>query len=404
MTQTTSLGERIVSQELVINKLLEHASLVGGIYTMGYDSCLVLTNDLWKKNADGIPQHCFLIATAMVPGTAPDQDDEEVILLRVVGPASLPAEAELVQVRAEAMREIVTTEGVEIASESSTILDVLTRNEIQFSALEAKILGTFYEVDVNGTSILSFGSDIETFYSVSRYKVFKPYGESLSIIASYPEVTETEECSRQDGGRVPKRVPLGKVRYSSSDRRRRMEVSEAQSTIVPVSVNVEDFVSLKTAVFGMTRLGKSNTMKIIATSVFQYAAETGQKIGQLLFDPTGEYAYRTEQDQTALAELGTEYVVRYRLGAKGEDDIRPLSTNFFSDENISVTSSIVRDSLAERDADYIQEFIRADIIGPEEPHTGDERSTCIQVMAKILNVWKSFILRQHHQELDEQKS
>ena len=66
---------------------------------MGFEACSVLTNDLWKRNAGGIPQHCFLIATAMQPGQGPEEaEDEEVILLRVVGPAPLPAEAELVAV------------------------------------------------------------------------------------------------------------------------------------------------------------------------------------------------------------------------------------------------------------------------------------------------------------------
>jgi hypothetical protein len=79
MADNRSLGNRIVARELVIQTLLSQATLVGGIYTMGYDECLVLTNDLWKKQAGGVPQHCFLLATAMVPGAAPDVEDEEII-------------------------------------------------------------------------------------------------------------------------------------------------------------------------------------------------------------------------------------------------------------------------------------------------------------------------------------
>jgi hypothetical protein len=133
----------------------------------------------------------------MAPGSAPDIEDEEVILLRVVGPAALPAEGELVQVREQAMREMVTTRGAEGAAADPAILDVLTRNEIQFSALKGKVLGTFYEGDVGGRALLMFGSDVETFYSASRYKVYKPYGRSLAVIASYPEVTEAEVAAPQ---------------------------------------------------------------------------------------------------------------------------------------------------------------------------------------------------------------
>jgi len=373
MATNSSLGSRIVARELTIQRLLSEASLVGGIYTMGYDECLVLTNDLWKKHAGGVPQHCFLLATAMMPGEAPDVEDEEAILLRVIGPAALPAEAELVHVREQAMREMVVTRGPESAASSPAILDVLTRNEIQFSGIKAKILGTFYD-DVNGSPMLSFGSDVETFYSASRYKVYKPYAESLAIIASYPEITAQEESARQGGGATPQRVRIGTIRYSSSNRRRRLHVASEQNIAVPVKVNIQDFVALKTAVFGMTRLGKSNTMKTIATAICQHAAETGQQIGQLLFDPAGEYANVNVQDRTALAQVGTEFVTIFRYGADGtQEGIRPLTSNFFADQTIDVTWSIISAYLTPRNqANYIRSFLSADVIGPENQE--DDRS------------------------------
>ena len=374
MAVSSSLGTRIVAKELVIQRLLENALLVGGIYTMGYDECLVLTNDLWKKQAGGVPQHCFLLATAMTPSEAPDEEDEEIILLRVVGPAALPAEAELVQIRADAMREMVVTRGQEVASAPPAILDVLTRNEIQFSAVKAKILGTFYEVDVDRTPILAFGSDMETYYSSSRYKVYKPYGDSLSIIASYPEMTVEEEADRQRTGIEPRRVRIGTVRYSSTTRRRNVRGGATYDTAVPVRVNVTDFIALKTAVFGMTRLGKSNTMKTIATAICRYAAETRQRIGQLLFDPAGEYANVNVQDRTALAEMGPEFVTIFRYGADGtQPGVRPLSLNFFSEEVIDVTWSIITAYLTPRNqSTYVRSFLAADVIGPQDPE--DDRS------------------------------
>jgi uncharacterized protein DUF87 len=364
MVTRQTLGEQIVVGDLLITQMLDSASIVGGVYTMGYDDCYVLTNDLWKQRAGGIPQHCFLLATAMVPGTTPHQDDEEIILLRVLGPASLPAEAELVHVRAEAMREMVVTHGEEAAAATPAILDVLTRNEIQFSAIKAKVLGTFFETEVNGSPLVIFGSDVETFYSSSRYKVYKPYGRSLELIASYPVVNEQEAVEREDPALEPRRIPIGTVRYSSSTRRRRL----GTDTPVRVSVNVADFIALKTAVFGMTRLGKSNTMKTIATAVFQYAAETDQNIGQLLFDPAGEYANVNVQDQTALAQIGTEFVTIFRYGVRGDEEgIRPLSSNLYSDETIEVTWSIVTAYLSPRNqSNYIQAFLSADVVGPAD--------------------------------------
>src|SRR5207248_2290547 len=149
---------------------------------------------------------------------------------------------------------------------------------------------------------------------------------------------EVEERERQASGVSPRpRVRIGTVRYSSSIRRR-----TARDEGVPVKVNVEDFIALKTAVFGMTRLGKSNTMKTIATAVFRHAAETGRRIGQLLFDPAGEYANPNQQDQTALAQLGPECVTIFRFGAQSnEPGVRPLSTHFLSDKAVEVTWSII---------------------------------------------------------------
>lgn len=381
-----TLGSRIIARELLIQTLLSSAELVGGIYTMGFSECLVLTNDLWKKQAGGVPQHCFLLATAMTPGGAPDIEDEEVILLRVVGPAALPAEGELVQVREQAMREMVTARGEQGAAADPAILDVLTRNEIQFSALKAKVLGTFYEADANGRALLMFGSDVETFYSASRYKVYKPYGRSLAVVASYPEVTEAELAVPQPASRLQ----IGSIRYSSTNRRRRLGVGTERDIAVPVRVNVTDFIAMKTAVFGMTRLGKSNTMKTIATAVFTHAVETDQRIGQLLFDPAGEYANVNVQDQTALAQIGPQYVTTYRYGETGgTPGVRPLSSNFFADDTIGVTWQIINVYLADYQANYVKSFLSAEIIGPD--NEADDRSAFLRARRRRAALYATLI-------------
>ncbi len=376
MATNMSLGSQIIARELMVQRLLSNAFLVGGIYSMGFNECLILTNDLWKKQAGGIPQHCFLLATALRPGEAAEPEDEEVLLLRVQGPAPLAAETELLQVREEAMREMLERRGTSGAAAPTAIIDVLTRNEIQFAGLKAKVLGTFYDIDVAGSLLLAFGSDVETFYSASRYLVYKPYGDSLALIVSYPQVTEEEENLRRQSGKQAQRARIGAVRYSSSTRRRRDTQRKVSESLVSVNINVNDFVALKTAVFGMTRLGKSNTMKTIATAVAQYAAEKGGRIGQLLFDPAGEYANVNVQDRTALSQIGSEFVTIFRYGADGtQPGIRPLTTNFYSDDAIEVTWSTIRAYLSARKetADYVRSFLAADVIGPED--AADDRST-----------------------------
>lgn len=347
--------------------LLANVELVGGIYNMGFEECLILTNDIWKSNAGGIPKHCFLLASVMESGKAPiSEDDEEIILLRVIGPAQLPTEKELINVRSDAMREIITEKGRESARKPSEIIDILTRNEIQFSGIKAKVLGTFYEEIVNDNRILTFGSDIDNFYSASRYKVYKPHSKSLSIVVSYPEITKQEELIRQTEGKSPKRIRIGTVRYSSTLRRSK-KIDEEKSTSVPVNLNIEDFISMKTAIFGMTRLGKSNTMKIIATAVFQYAIQNNEKIGQLLFDPTGEYAIENPQDQTALAQISEDHVIIFKYGLTNETvNLKALSINFFQQSLIEEVWAMVQTHMhSEATSAYLRRLPEVDVIGPE---------------------------------------
>ncbi|MHA1269479.1 MAG: ATP-binding protein [Candidatus Helarchaeota archaeon] len=353
------ITNKIITKELKLIELLKEVLIVGGIYNMGYKNCYIITNDIWKKKARGIPRHCFLLATVMEPNKAPiDSDDEEIILLRVIGPAKLPSENELINVRSDAMREIITDSGKKVASDQSVILDVLTRNEIQFSGIEAKVLGTFYEEMKDNKRVLKFGSDLDNFYSSSRYKVYKPYGYSLSTIVSFIEGIEDEDVKKN-------LVQIGRVRYSSTKRRSNLS-SGTISTDVLVKINIEDLISMKTAIFGMTRLGKSNTMKIIATAVFQYGLENDVKIGQLLFDPTGEYANINPQDQTALSQLGENNVVIFKYGGIEKKNERPLKLNFFNEKNISEVWSIIRNHvLKSSKSDYFKTFASAELIGPD---------------------------------------
>lgn len=332
-----------------IKPVIDGSTVIGGVYYMNYDECVIVSNDRWKDDAGGVPRHCFLLATAanwQDPNEF-DEDDAYAVLLRAEGPEKLPAEDELMQVRAEAMRKKVTddsaTDPGAVPGTSEDVMDVLTRNEIQFSGIKAKILGTIYQED----NQIKFGSDVETFYSSARYEVYKPGPEALVKILSV-QIPDDE-----DGIRV------GRVRYSSTERR-----SDMNNATVPV--NIEDIIGNKTALFGMTRTGKSNTMKIIATAVFEHAVQNDREIGQLLFDPAGEYAnVNVQDDETALSELHEDAVTVYGWGVDPEeDDAESLQLNFFDYKNIDAVWSTIRLHLT-RDRDYVNSFKAANVVGPE---------------------------------------
>jgi Helicase HerA, central domain len=68
----------------------------------------------------------------------------------------------------------------------------------------------------------------------------------------------------------------------------------------------------RTALFGKTRMGKSNAIKIIAQTIFDTPAE----VAQLIFDPSGEYTYFNDQDGTSLFILNRQRSTRYSLAPR----------------------------------------------------------------------------------------
>lgn len=294
---------------------------VGGVFRLDYSHAVVLTDDFRKTQAGGVPHGAFLLAAA---GSQTAEgftlDDEELILLRVSGTAPLPNESDLVQTRLAVVRD-----AGDAGKGFAEVTDELTRNELQQSAFDCEVVGTFY-VDRNQTKI-QFGSDIDNVVSSARYQVFLPSPDVLSWIASYPE---------PDGDDL---LTLGTVRFSSTRRRAR----ESGTDNSAVQVHIGDFVSRKTAVFGMTRTGKSNTIKTLVTAIATQAASSGTLVGQLIFDPQGEYANVNEQDKTGLRLLGDEERVRiYRLGAdRSDSQVFPLAMDFFARDNFDAVVDFV---------------------------------------------------------------
>jgi len=101
----------------------------------------------------------------------------------------------------------------------------------------------------------------------------------------------------------------------------------------PVAVSVYDVIGNKTGIFGMTRSGKSKTMKAVAAKVFAVSERrraAGQPpIGQLIFDPQGEYANPNTQEGAELAAIGVDHVVIYKFDEAQNDqpNVRLLGVN-----------------------------------------------------------------------------
>ena len=292
---------------------------VGYVYSISFTEAYVLTNDAWKAKVNGIPHNSFLIAASFNPEMFSEinEFDKEVVLLRVLGPAPLPSESEIIKTKIEHSQNITKQE---FENDIYDGFDPITKNEIQFGALKCRILGTFYEEDGE----LRLGSDLENYMSSARLKVYKPRGEALEMIVNHinPEIRKKslEEAKKVGFKGLPTPIDIGTVRYTSTARLHRSN----KEKLVPVRIQPSDFLARRTAVFGMTRTGKSNTIKTTVSAVALAAMKDGIKVGQIIFDINGEYANANHQDDgSSIADVFNEECIRYRaIETEGFEDLR----------------------------------------------------------------------------------
>jgi len=358
-----------ITNEIMIHdpllKLIQPDNFVGWTFSIDYEYALVMTNDLWKAQALGVPHNCFLIATTINPENYAGirEEDMEIILLRVLGSTKLPQDDDMVRTKIDFFQQ---REGI-FGNDSEREIDDLTQNQLQFGGLKCRVLGTFYKYDDD----LWLGSDIESFATASRFNVYRPHGEALKTIVNYVDPIRRNAAreAAQEVGLPSEPLPfkVGTVRYTSTDRLHR---KLARAEEVPVFIQPSDFLARRTAVLGMTRTGKSNMIKQMVSVVKRVADEGGVKIGQIIYDINGEYANANQQDRGALADIYTQDTVRYRmLETPGFEELR---TNFY--EQLNEGFGIIQRELesAKRvTTDYVRAFVNLSLDQPDERERGE---------------------------------
>lgn len=111
-------------------------AFVGRPFYFDFSTMKVLSNDHWKEKVGGIPAGAFLTAVFDKGGERP-----EIVLLRVLGPTTLPTDSDVVAAMVDYYKEQANGGA---ASAGGSQLDSYTRYEFQFSGLECRVLGSFY--------------------------------------------------------------------------------------------------------------------------------------------------------------------------------------------------------------------------------------------------------------------
>ena len=106
---------------------------------------------------------------------------------------------------------------------------------------------------------------------------------------------------------------------------------------VPVAMSVNEVVGKRTAMFGKTRLGKSNVVKLLMQGVLNATRRSGH-VGQLVFDVNGEYANDNPQDGNfSIASAYPERVQVYYLSPQPRGNGEFLRYNFYDIPECALT-------------------------------------------------------------------
>lgn len=266
---------------------LDEQSFIGYITELTYDSAKILSHDFQVSRANFIPKGAFLVVEVKM-----DKEIFAYFLLRVLN-------ISYIDTQNKANKEMTIQKIVDFEKElidiQNEMNDPINQNKLAFYQLNCNILGTFYEKD----NKVHFGSDTYSFNVAHIYKTYKPSGKNLEKIVNFVKEDRLKATNellkniliKSNNSKTVEDIKpfsIGKVRYAST----LMEGTETSNVMIYPS----DFIKQKTGVFGMTRTGKSNTVKILVKSIMELSTELDIPIGQVIYDINGEYANDNDQN------------------------------------------------------------------------------------------------------------
>ena len=316
--------------------LRERAQKVGAVYTISYSSAIVAVYDYDREQAGGLPKNAFLLAAK------PDAD-ESFILLRIQKEARLPASAANDQTRQESIEDSGNQ------GPWSDRLPDWMKDKMSLHGLECSVLGTFID---KGEGKYRYAEDIDNYYSVNQLMAWKPDATTLDLIVNHQHRTNDIPIGK-------KATKIGRTRFAAAE--------PEQGTKVDFKINPTDIMKRRTAYFGMSRSGKSNGLKIVAESIYRLRQNNQEhRIGQIIFDLSGEYAQDNYQDGKGLHRVhetiglprGSEVATYGLMAVPWDEDRKIMKLNFFGDP-------IPRPWQTDQDTDRVEQALDQLLAGKE---------------------------------------
>src|SRR5688500_14526289 len=139
--------------------------LLGFLLKFDYDELRIVTCDAWKESCGGVPRNSFVVIKASErPGAAAVPAHRKVLILARI------AETALTPVDADIQQTVFQIHKVQAQ------VDPFTDTELQWGALRADILGTYYDDD---SGAIAFGNDVDRFLSPHLYEIYAPTEDHL---------------------------------------------------------------------------------------------------------------------------------------------------------------------------------------------------------------------------------
>lgn len=340
--------------------IYDQMRFVGYVLDIGYGEIRIITSDPFKIAVGGIPRNSLLIMCPSSFESSGLSVPPHFTLLRVLDTAPTPLSGEVQQTY------------FELQKKSMPELDIFTQSELQWGALKTSVLGMFYPHPEKPDTI-EFSGDLNNYVSAHKYKIYSPDDGLLDLVSN--SIVPNEN-----------RFQIGKLRLTEC----RLPLPNKKQPDVKIFLSTKDFMGCRTAMFGKTRLGKSNVVKLIAQSLIE-TTKNIHNVGQLIFDINGEYANDNPQDDNlSIASGYPDRCVVYALTKKEKTPSKPLKMDFYEhpDRSHKIIATLLRE--AGKDSIYIERFLSVDIPGLEqltelEPGERNRAAVKILIYWAILN-------------------